>query len=821
MDKYDYYVEEIRFHINVDNLLIICGWFREDNPQKRQLEIYLDDRKLPFQMKVRNGARIRQKYMFYHADISEEVICLVELPNDWERRKRLKVVTLHDCKRNLVAKVSVVSLIKQRKNLNYNIENVKLVDEKLQIVGWAIGKEPVRIFFYDGNKRVETVKIQNNYRRDVMEVFTEGAPDTIAGFTIEAPFPRSQKVKVIFQADGKTTIYKTTISSIRRGKKAGLNAFQKFISYWQKEGLASTMNRIKVKLFKQKDEIPYEEWRKKHLISEEELEGQRQQEQEFSCRPKFSIVVPLYKTKEAFLRELIESVVRQTYSNWELCFADGSGWSTGQNQSNALQKLVEGYQSRYPNIRYTLLKQNNGISENTNAAIEMASGDFIVLADHDDILSLDALFECAKAINENEETDVLYSDEDKVDMNGKKYFEPHFKSDYNIDLLCSVNYICHLFVVKRSALEKVGMLRKEFDGAQDYDFILRCCEAARRIVHIPKVLYHWRSHMDSTAANPESKLYAFEAGRRAVEAHYQRLGIPATVENSPFHGIYYTRYHWKEQPLVSIVIPNKDHVEDLKKCMDSIDEKSSYRNYEYVIVENNSTEKEIFAFYQELEKRENVTVLYYKGGFNYSKINNYGVKYAKGDYILLLNNDTAIINEDCIWEMLSVCMREDVGVVGARLYYGDDTIQHAGVVIGFGGMAGHTFIGESRYDIGYMGRIICAQDYSAVTAACLMTKKSVYEAVGGFSEEYEVAFNDIDYCLKVRGVEKLVVYNPMAELYHYESKSRGLEDTPEKVERFNGEVERFMDKWTVLLKQGDPYYNPNLTLDKADFSLKY
>lgn len=821
MDRYDYYVEEIRFHLKTPNTLIIRGWFREDNPENRQLEIRLDGTILPHRQEIRNGVRIRQKYMLYHASISEEVNCIIELPEDWKNHKKLRVITTHGNRRYPVAKASVSSLIKQEKDLNYNIENETLADGKLMLTGWVVGMEPVKITFFDGNEKADTAKIQMICRRDVMEVFEEGAKDAKAGFTIEAPVPGNPKIKVVFQADGKTTVYETTVSSIRRGKKAGLNAFQKFISYWQKEGLASTMNRIKVKLFKQKDEIPYGEWRKKHLISEEELEGQRQQEQEFSCRPKFSIVVPLYKTKEAFLRELIESVVRQTYSNWELCFADGSGWSTGPNQSNALQKLVEGYQSRYPNIRYTLLKQNNGISENTNAAIEMASGDFIVLADHDDILSLDALFECAKAVNENEETDVLYSDEDKVDMNGKKYFEPHFKSDYNIDLLCSVNYICHLFVVKRNVLEKVGMLRREFDGAQDYDLILRCCEAARRIVHIPKVLYHWRSHMDSTAANPESKLYAFEAGRRAVETHYQRLGIPATVENSPFHGIYYTRYHWKEQPLVSIVIPNKDHVEDLKKCMDSIDEKSSYRNYEYVIVENNSTEKETFAFYQELEKRENVTVLYYKGGFNYSKINNYGVKYAKGDYILLLNNDTAIINEDCIWEMLSVCMREDVGVVGARLYYGDDTIQHAGVVIGFGGMAGHTFIGESRYDIGYMGRIICAQDYSAVTAACLMTKKSVYEEAGGLTEEFVVAFNDIDYCLKVRETGKLVVYNPLAELYHYESKSRGLEDTPEKIERFNGEVARLTERWASLLKQGDPYYNPNLTLDKADFSLKY
>ena len=327
--------------------------------------------------------------------------------------------------------------------------------------------------------------------------------------------------------------------------------------------------------------------------------------------------------------------------------------------------------------------------------------------------------------------------------------------------------------------------------------------------------------MESTAANPESKLYAFEAGRKAVEAHYHRVGIPAHVEHAQFYGMYHTVYDWKETPLISIIIPNKDHIDDLQKCMNSIYEKSDYHNYEFVIVENNSTEQETFAFYKKItSEHDNVKVVYYKGEFNYSKINNFGVSEANGEYLLLLNNDTEMINADCLTEMVHYCMREDVGIVGARLYYADDTIQHAGAVIGFGGMAGHTFIGKSRYDIGYFGRIVCAQDYSAVTAACLMTKRSVYEAVGGLDEKYQVAFNDIDYCLKVRKLGKLVVYNPYAELYHYESKSRGLEDIPEKVERFSGEVERLVTNWPEYFKKGDPYYNKNLTLDNSDFSLR-
>ena len=284
--------------------------------------------------------------------------------------------------------------------------------------------------------------------------------------------------------------------------------------------------------------------------------------------------------------------------------------------------------------------------------------------------------------------------------------------------------------------------------------------------------------------------------------------------------MFHTKFCWEEQPLISILIPNKDHIEDLKKCMESIEQKSTYRNFEFVVIENNSTEEETFAYYKEIAKKENVQVVYYKGGFNFSKINNFGAQYAKGEYLLLLNNDTEIITPECLQELLGYCMREDVGIVGAKLCYDDDTIQHAGVVIGFGGMAGHAFIESSRFDTGYMGRIMCAQDYSAVTAACMMTKKSVYNAVGGLTETLEVAFNDIDYCLKVRELGKLVVYNPYAELYHYESKSRGMEDTPEKVERFNSEVAKFCERWEDILQKGDPYYNPNLTLDKADFSLR-
>lgn len=516
------------------------------------------------------------------------------------------------------------------------------------------------------------------------------------------------------------------------------------------------------------------------------------------------------------MKEMLDSVLAQTYGNWQLCLADGS--PKGEDVAGIVKK----YASRDSRILYKNLGGNRGFSDNTNEAIAMADGDYIILADHDDVLPEYALYECAMAVKDHPECDVFYSDEDKMDMDGGALFDPHFKPDFNPDLLTSVNYICHLFVVKRRLLDKVGGLRREFDGAQDYDFIFRCTEQAGGIWHIPKVLYHWRCHQDSTASNPESKLYAFEAGSRAVMEHYRRVGISAErVEKGVDYGIYHTVFQIQGDPLVSVIIPNKDHREDLDLCIRSILTRCTYKNLEFVVVENNSTKKETFEYYRAIQKEfPQVRVVTWEREFNYAAINNFGVSHAKGEYLLFLNNDTEPIADDFIQELLGFCQREDVGAVGARLLYQDDTIQHAGVVVGFGGIAGHTFIGLHKAENSYFHRAMCAQDYSAVTAACMMSRRSVFEAVGGFSENFAVAFNDIDYCMKVRSLGKLVVYAPYALLYHYESKSRGLEDTPQKVARFNREVAKFAVKWPDILRAGDPYYNPNLTLRKSNFALR-
>lgn len=581
------------------------------------------------------------------------------------------------------------------------------------------------------------------------------------------------------------------------------------LRYFKKYGVKKT---IKKTISKFVSDAYYKKWRLQHIPTQMELKEQR--ETRFSYRPCFSIVVPLYKTPENYLESFVDSVKQQTYENWELCLSDGSGIDS------PLKEILSRFEKGDDRIKIIHNKKQLRISENTNEALKTAIGDFVIFADHDDLLSPDALFECAKALNNDQSIDLLYSDEDKVTMSGNTYFNPHFKSDFNIDLLRSTNYISHLFIVKCSILNQVGYLNPEFDGSQDYDLVLRCVEYTQNIHHITKVLYHWRAHKDSTAENQENKLYAYDAGERAVRAHYDRVGLNAIVSPGESLGYYKTTYIIEGEPLISIIIPNKDNIDNLDICMKSIDNKSCYDNYECIIVENNSTKEETFSYYKDLEAQNSkVKVVYYEGDFNDSLINNFGVTYASGEYILLLNNDTEVINADCLKEMLGYCMREEVGIVGARLFYKDNTIQHAGMVVGLGGIAGYVFAGQDRTEAGYFSRIVCAQDYSAVTAACMMIKKAVFEAVGGFSPELKVTFNDVDLCLKVRRYGKLVVYNPYAMLYHYVSKSRDSDDTMKRTKSFNRESDIFLEKWSTMLKKGDPYYNPNLSLVKSDFSL--
>ncbi|MCI7794769.1 MAG: glycosyltransferase family 2 protein [Lachnospiraceae bacterium] len=713
--------------------------------------------------------------------------------------------------------------------MKYSVDVVRIRENSIQLNGWAIGKTPEsRITYWveDANHRPLDYKYVATRRDDVSQIYFKKTVDRELGFDIQFPYERGKDYYLVICGDGRKIRVKYNESLIAKRSSVAHKRRQKILDlmnmetvhvawdFFRENGLKALIVKSKHKLQGIDNDYDYAEWWDLTKPTDEELAAQR--EEIFSLTPKFSIVIPVFKTPEKFLREMIDSILDQTYGNWELCIADGS--PAGQS----VERILKKYAAKDSRIRYQVLGENRGIAGNTNAAMEMADGDYIVLADHDDRMTPNALYECVKAINAAPETDVLYSDEDKLDMDGGALFDPHFKPDFNPDLLTSVNYICHLFVVKKSLVAKTGGFREEYDGAQDYDFIFRCTEQAEKICHIPKVLYHWRCHQDSTASNPESKLYAFEAGSRAIMAHYERMGIPAVkVEKGVDYGIYHTTFEIPGTPLVSVIIPNKDHTADLDNCIRPILTRGTYRNLEFIVVENNSTDPETFTYYEKIQKEfPCVRVVKWEREFNYSAINNFGVTFAKGEYLLFMNNDIEIIAENFVEEMLGFCQREDVGIVGARLLYEDDTIQHAGVVVGFGGIAGHTFIGLHKAENSYFHRAMCAQDYSAVTAACMMSKKSVFEKAGGFSEELAVAFNDIDYCMKVRAQNRLVVYAPYAVLHHYESKSRGLEDTPEKIARFNREIAVFAKKWPDILKNGDPYYNPNLTLRKSNFALR-
>lgn len=511
---------------------------------------------------------------------------------------------------------------------------------------------------------------------------------------------------------------------------------------------------------------------------------------------------------------MIQSVKDQTYGNWELCLADGS-----DKEHKYIKQICLEYRAADKRIKYRKLQRNLGISGNTNACIEMAHGDYIVLFDHDDLLHPAALFENMRAICEMN-ADFIYSDENTFHETPADAFCPNYKPDFSPDTLRSYNYICHLSVFDRSLLNKVGGFRSEFDGSQDYDMILRLTEEAQCIVHIPMVLYYWRSHANSVASDVSAKPYTIDAAKKALTEHLQRVGLEGVVTDSSIPSTYHIQYRLTGTDTVSIIIPNKDHIDDLEKCINSIIQKTTYPYWEIIIVENNSTESSTFDYYRKIQEDNRIRVVIWKGAFNYSAINNFGIQYASGKYLLLLNNDVEVITSDWLEQMLMFAQREDVGAVGSMLYYPDNTIQHAGVIVGLGGVAGHSHKYFPRGHCGYMYRTTIAQNLSAVTAACLLTRKDVWKKINGLDERFQVAFNDVDLCMRIREAGYLIVWTPYAELYHYESKSRGFEDTPEKQQRFMGEVQRFKERWKKELESGDPYYNPNLTLDREDFSAR-
>ena len=553
----------------------------------------------------------------------------------------------------------------------------------------------------------------------------------------------------------------------------------------------------------------------------------------FKERHVVSILVPVFNTPEKFLREMRESVTNQTYSGWELCIADGSDDEHGyvaeiiKEYMESDKKTNAAGESR---IKYKKLEKNLGISGNTNVCFDLAKGDYIGLFDHDDLLHPSVLYRYMREI-EDTGADFLYCDEATFKGNSiNNMITMHFKPDFAIDNLRANNYICHFSVFSKELSDKAGRFRSEFDGSQDHDMILRLTAVAKKIRHVPGVFYYWRSHQGSTAADIHSKDYAINAAKGAVAAHLTSCGFKDfEIESTrAFETIFRIRFALVSRPKVSIIIPNKDHASDLKRCFESIVNRSSYDNYEILVVENGSSEKETEELYATIEKAPFARILKYEPkedeGFNFSKLINFGAKAAEGEMLLLLNNDTEVITRNWIENLLMYAQREDVGAVGCKLYYDDNTIQHAGIVLGLGAhrTAGHTHYKLHRENLGYMGRLCYAQDVTAVTGACLMVKKSDFDKAGGFDEGFAVALNDVDFCLKLRHMGLLNVFTPFSELFHYESRSRG-DDTDgsdsKRAERYDAEAAHFREKWKADLEAGDPYYNPNFSLDYSNYTL--
>lgn len=805
-------VEKERFLLDDSKKYMITGIISKED----QIESFLDGKLLPSEVQERIVLSPRERTLDEQFPGGKWADVFLTLPEDLKKHKAIKVYAVNGKQRRLWYKSNVLEIARKqgRPQFFLDAEIFAPQENAVGLGGWAVARTPLQYRAYDENKKPLKIKVKRCIRMDVAEMYREWPIEKECGFSIRIENVTGKKVYfVIKDQEGNKTVYQIGTTPISKyvGKLGTYS--KKAAVYYRAHGAVPMAKKCieRLRTPKQKDGM-YETWLKENKVTRQELN--RQRKRVFKENIKFSIVVPLYKTDEYLLKSLVDSVLAQTYSNWELCLSDGSG------PDSPIKNLLKEYEKKDSRIRAVYNEKQLRISDNTNAAIGIATGNYITFSDHDDTLAEEALYQMAAEIESHPEAELLYSDEDIIDIKGKRLY-PHFKPDFNPDYLHCVNYICHLVVVKRTLLDKVGLLQGEYDGSQDYDFLLRCTEHTQNIRHIPKLLYHWRSHEGSTAGNPDDKPYAVIAGEKALTEHYKRMGIDAVVEYTGNPVVFRSYFAIKGNPKVSILIPNKDHTADLEKCVTSIMEKSTWKNFEIIVIENNSEEEETFCYYEELEKRySEVKVVKWDGPFNYSAINNFGAQYAEGEFLLLLNNDTEVITPQWLENLMGYCQREDVAIVGAKLLYPDNTVQHAGVVVGIAGFAGHILTGYDRNAMGYLWRLGVAQDESAVTGACLMVKRSVFDQLHGLDESFTVALNDIDFCLRARALGKLVVFTPEACLYHYESKSRGMENTEEKQQRFKKEISHFRERHAEFLKKGDPYYNPNLSLVRGDCTFR-
>ena len=691
----------------------------------------------------------------------------------------------------------------------------------LTITGWAldtITKESPT-FTINNENQVSAYNIQRVLREDVNQIY-QTEPAIEAGFVVTLEGIKQKKVlpfhfqssahvvTVDFPLNKKYPVIPGTEDKVTRLWIKAKKGFK----YMAKNGISHTIQRAKIE--KLRNQASYPNWLARNEVLD--IEAMTQEIATFHYQPKISIAMPVYNVEEKWLRLCIDSILNQVYTNWELCMADDA--STDPN----VKKILTEYQQLDERIRVVFREQNGHISEATNSALAIATGEFVALLDNDDELAINAFYEVVKVLNENPELDLIYSDEDKIDMDGNRS-DPAFKPDWSPDLLLGTNYISHLGVYRRSILEEIGGFRKGYEGSQDYDLVLRFTEKTtkERIKHIPKVLYYWRMLPTSTAVDQGSKGYAFEAGLRAVQDALVRRGINGHATHGAANGLYDVYYDIKSDKLVSIIIPTKNGYKDVQRCVSSIIEKTTYQNYEIIMADNGSTDPKMHELYAEFEQQlpgrffvESIDI-----PFNFSTINNRAVKKAHGEYLLFLNNDTEVITENWLTLMVSFAQQERIGCVGAKLLYPNNTVQHAGVILGLGGVAGHGHYGYPHGDLGYFGRLAINVNYSAVTAACLLMKKADFDAVGGFEEAFTVAFNDVDLCLKVQALGHDNVWLHEAELYHFESQTRGYDDKGKKKKRFEQEKVMMEEKWGPLI-ENDPFYNPNLTRDIPNFSLR-
>ncbi len=614
------------------------------------------------------------------------------------------------------------------------------------------------------------------------------------------------------------------ISIIRHDNALGrdkFRIFRKSYARYKKHGVSGMLERLEREYRKLRpyemqsvssEHIAYLDW-----IRENEKDSQDIFEKElFSHTPLISVVISTYNTPIVYLKKAIDSVIGQTYPNWELCIADDASKDKG------VLDLLRKYEEKYDRIHLFLREHNGNISVSTNSALSLASGVYVAFMDHDDMLAPHALLEAVKVINANPNVKFIYSDEDKIDESDRR-FNPHFKSDWNLDMFLSQNYISHLSIVKRNLLSKTGLFRVGYEGAQDFDLFLRIMDQLLpdEIIHIEKILYHWRAFEGSTALDPEAKSYTSKAGLAALKEYFSKKSKKVEVEMGMLPNTYKVIYPLDNKPLVSLIIPTRDGYDILSKCIESIVEKTIYSHYEIIIIDNQTTDIKTLEYFDDLiEKYQNIRIVEYDEVFNYAAINNFGVTHARGDLIGLINNDVEVISDHWMTEMVQHALREEVGAVGAKLYYDNDTIQHAGVILGIGGVAGHSHKYFHRSDHGYFSRLKIIQNLSAVTSACLILRKSIYKEAGGMNEDHlKVAFNDVDFCLKIHALGYRNLWTPYVELYHHESVSRGAEDDEIKRARFIREINYMQEKWGDELKQ-DPFYNSNLTLTHENFTIK-